>query len=504
MRSRRSLGARRAALVCAAGATLAGCGSVAAPSGGPPAHAAAPPAVTAPPPPRAQACAVSSWPLARRVSQLILVGEDVSDLGAGRLAAAEGVGGFVLFGQAPAGSGPGIRAGIVGLDHAAAAAGQVGPWISTDEEGGDIQRLSAVVGALPAPRTMGADDSPAQIRSLVRATARSLATLGVDVDLAPVADVAPAGDPVADEATRSFSADPAVVSADAVAYADGLAAGGVVAVAKHFPGLGHASADTDDAPATDPAWAQLEADDLLPFRALVEHLVPVVMVGHPVVPGLTGGQPASLAPASYRYLRQQLGFTGVAITDDLDAVAVSAAGYTQATAGVRAVAAGADMVMIDASALPTTRAALEEAVARGAIPVQQLDRAVGLVLTAKGADPCAPVVPSSCGGTGQPRRAAASAADPARPGAYWVVHADGCVVGHGGAPPYGSPEGSLTAPVVAMASTPTGRGYWLATADGHVYAFGAARTYGSGRPGGRATPVTGIAATADGRGYWVV
>ena len=121
-------------------------------------------------------------------------------------------------------------------------------------------------------------------------------------------------------------------------------------MAKHFPGLGHASADTDTGRPPTRRSSQLETDDLIPFEQAAAAGLPVVMVGHPMVPGLTGNVPASLSPATYHLLRSTLGFKGVAMTDDLDAGAISAAGYTQPAAAVAAIEAGADMVMIDASA----------------------------------------------------------------------------------------------------------------------------------------------------------
>src|SRR5581483_586671 len=114
---------------------------------------------------------------------------------------------------------------------------------------------------------------------------------------------------------------------DGMAFAQGLQAAGIVPVVKHVPGIGHASADTDLGPATDPPLAQLQGHDLIPFDQAVSAGAPVVMVSHAIVPGLTGGLPASLSPATYQLLRDGLGFQGVAVTDALAAGAISAAGY---------------------------------------------------------------------------------------------------------------------------------------------------------------------------------
>ena len=231
---------------------------------------------------------------------------------------------------------------------------------------------------------MAAGWTPAQVQSALTSHALAMGSLGVSMDLAPVLDTANPGNTIAGENNRSFSENGEVAATYGLAFADGLLAGGVVPVAKHFPGLGHASANTDTAPATDPPLSQLETDDLIPFEAAAAAGLPVIMVGHPMVPGLTGNIPASLSPATYQLLRGTLKFDGVAITDDLDARAISTAGYTRPTAAVKAIEAGADMAMIDASQWSATVSALSEAVNRGGLPLANLDASVNRILAAKG------------------------------------------------------------------------------------------------------------------------
>lgn len=326
----------------------------------------------------------SDWTLPQLLDQLIMVSGQFSDLSASAPEAEAGVGGFVLFGQPPAGSGPSIEGGIAALDAAAADNGQVVPWMSTDEEGGQVQRLADVLGALPSARQMAAQWTPAQVEAVMAAHGAAMRSLGITMDLAPVLDTASPTDTIADEDTRSFSENGQVAAAYGAAYAVGLRSAGVVPVVKHFPGLGHANADTDLGPATDPPLSQLETDDLIPFDTTVADGTPVVMVGHPIVPGLTNGLPASLSPATYTYLRQDLHFQGVALTDSLGAGAISAAGYSEASAAAAAVEAGADMVMIDAADWMPTLSALEQAVDNGELPLATVDTSVERILSAKG------------------------------------------------------------------------------------------------------------------------
>lgn len=341
------------------------------------------------PGPAAGVCVdVSSWLLDRRLEQLLMISAAFGDLESSLRPASAGVGGFVIFGQPAASAASDITRGLAALRAAAAAGGGVSPWLSTDEEGGYIQRLANVAGPLPAPRQMPIRWTPDQVRAELAAHAAALRALGIDMDLAPVLDVAPPGDKVADEADRAFSDDPVVVNDYGIAFLAGLREGGVTAVVKHFPGLGHANANTDLAAATDPPLKSLEGDDLLPFGAAVAAQVPVVMISHVRVPGLSDGAPASLSPSTYELLRGQLHFSGVALTDALDAKAISAAGYTQSGAAVAAIRAGADVAMVDASEWQPALSALRSAVRSGSLPEAVVNADVARILIAKGLGVC--------------------------------------------------------------------------------------------------------------------
>ena len=316
-----------------------------------------------------------------------MVSGDFSNIGASAPYARAGVGAFVFFGQPPAGSGPTISAGMAALFNDARAAGQILPWTSTDEEGGYIARLSNVIGSLPSPRWMAANWTPTYTQSVVTAHARAMWNLGITMDLAPVLDTSPASNTIADESDRSFSYDGQTAARYGIAYANGLRAGGVVAVGKHFPGFGQANANTDVSPATDPPLSELQSRDLIPFEQAITSGLPVIMITHASVPGLTGTTQASLSPATYQYLRNTLHFTGVTLTDSLSAVAITDY-YTEPAAAVKAVEAGADMVMIQATAWQATVTALQNAVSSGALPDDHVYTSVTRILNAKGLTTC--------------------------------------------------------------------------------------------------------------------
>ena len=231
--------------------------------------------------------------------------------------------------------------------------------VAIDQEGGRVRRLAG-------PPTRSAADlgaqGPRSARAAGRAAGRLLAGVGVNVDLAPVADVARPGSFLENE-ERTFGRSSARVAAATVAFAAGLGDAGVLATAKHFPGLGAASLSTDDAPVRIRlAGTELRALDLGPFGALIAHDVPMVMLGTAIYPALDPGRPAALSRAiSTNLLRGELGFRGVTITDALDTPALAPLGGPGPVAE-RAAAAGADLLIHTGYAGGTASAA---AIARG-------------------------------------------------------------------------------------------------------------------------------------------
>ena len=177
------------------------------------------------------------------------------------------------------------------------------------------------------------------------AAARALRAAGVNVTFAPVADVPSVRD--AALADRSFSRDPAVASEAVGAAVRGWRGGGVAATAKHFPGLGGAPANTDDAIVTiRRSRAALDAVDLPPFAAAIAAGVPLVMVGHARYPALDRFRIASQSrPIVHDLLREELGFRGVVVTDSLEAQASLATGSITRVSE-RALRAGADLLLL--------------------------------------------------------------------------------------------------------------------------------------------------------------
>ncbi len=283
-----------------------------------------------------------------------------------RLARDGELGGVVLF--PPADAEPRVlRDQTDALRRAAAAGDAPRPLVMVDQEGGEVKRFP------DAPP----DQAPAELAAVGaeaafaagRETARALARMGIDVDLAPVLDSPTV--PGAFIASRAFGSDPRTVSAAGVAFGEGLDAGGVAATAKHFPGLGTATVNTDLAPSTLEGGRGELAPGLRPFEAAIEAGFGLVMVANATYPAYDARRPASQSPNVVgELLRDRLGYDGVVVTDDLGAGALVQAGIDEAEAAVAAAGAGADLLLFALSDGEAARAGLLRALRRG-----ELDRA---------------------------------------------------------------------------------------------------------------------------------
>ncbi len=338
---------------------------------------------TAPPSPAA--CLRERVPLRGRLAQLLFPLVSMAQLSTAAQATADGeIAGIVLLGNGPAD----LAQQLAGLQGTA----PLGLLIAVDEEGGRVQRLRDLVGSVPSARTLVETGDAVAARAVAEQLGRDLAALGITIDLSPVLDVG-GGPGIGD---RSYSDDPAVVTEFGLAVLDGLVAGGVRPVVKHFPGHGRASGDTHQGLAITPAIDEIRATDLPPFQAAIADGRAAVMVGHMAVPGLTYAPgftepvPASLSPEAVTgLLRDELGFDGLVMTDDLGMGAVDQR-FGVIEAVERAIAAGVDLAMIPrpADAAPVLDA-LEAAVAEGRLTEERIDESVLRVLEAKGVDPCA-------------------------------------------------------------------------------------------------------------------
>lgn len=321
-------------------------------------------------------CADSLTP-AVQAGQLLMVMVPVAQ-DAAELLSSGAAGGFGLKGRQPADIADGVAKATTDAP--------IPPFVASDEEGGTTQRLSAALGPLPSAEEM-ARGTPVEAGERMGEYAQKMKELGFNMIFGPVADTG-SGSGLG---TRSFGDDPEEVAAYVTSIIDAVQSAGLVAVVKHWPGIGGGTTDPHDALSPLDPVEDLRNADLKPFRAAMTAGVGGMMVSHSVIPGLTADdEPASLSkPAITGELRGALGYQGLVITDSLGMGAIVAT-TSQEEAAEKAIAAGADMALV--SGTEATRAAhirLTEAIRSGRLDPDQVKRSVTRVLAAKGiSGPC--------------------------------------------------------------------------------------------------------------------
>jgi beta-N-acetylhexosaminidase len=236
-----------------------------------------------------------------------------------------------------------LKADVQQLQAAASAGDNPPLLVMVDQEGGAVKRLKEGPPDI-SPADLGKSDDEDQSHDQGQKTGSYLQGLGVNVDLAPVLDTSQPN--TADTIkSRTFGSNPDAVATVGVAFAQGLQDGGAIATAKHFPGLGRATVNTDDNAVAIAATSDQLQNDIKPFRAAVDAGVGMVMVSTASYKTLGANKPAALSPTIVKtLLRGRLGFKGVVITDDLEGAAVSGT-IPPAVAAAGALQAGNDLLL---------------------------------------------------------------------------------------------------------------------------------------------------------------
>ena len=293
----------------------------------------------------------------------------------------EGMGGICLFGPNTGAGEESVRSLAAEIRTASAEGGWT-PVITIDEEGGDVTRLAALTGSsVLGAAALGAADDLALTEETGRAIGLRLARAGINLDLAPVADVNSNPDnPVI--ATRSFSHDAGVAAKHVAAWVRGLESTGVAACVKHFPGHGDTGQDSHvSLPVLDATMETLRDRELVPFLAAAEAGAASVMTSHIVVPALDPELPGTLSAPVLGLLRE-LGYEGLIVSDALDMAGASASRGIPAAA-VLSLKAGADLLLLGpdkpTSLVRETAAAIVAAVESGELPLERLQDAAARI-----------------------------------------------------------------------------------------------------------------------------
>lgn len=312
--------------------------------------------------------------LERDIAQLFVGGFDDANRGAFEDLVRRGrVGGAILFRRNLGGDLGAVRAQNQWLESLASDEPLL---IALDQEGGRVQRLRDPFPELPPMRALGDQGDPEVCREAGASIGRALRNLGFDQDYAPVLDVDsnPANPVIGD---RAFSADPVAVAELAVAFAEGLESAGVASCGKHFPGHGDTSQDSHLLlPRLPHDRARLDAVELVPFAAAARAGIASIMTAHVVFDAVEPGPPATLSRPALSILRQELGFEGVIVSDDLEMRAI-ADHQGVSEAAVAAIGAGCDQLLVchHPERLEAAFEAIRAAVEKGALEPERVAEA---------------------------------------------------------------------------------------------------------------------------------
>lgn len=315
--------------------------------------------------------------LEQKVGQMFLA--RCPESGAAEAVAQYGLGGLLLFGRDFAGETLGTMCAKIQGYQAAAALPLL---IAVDEEGGTVTRVSSYTAfrssPFASPRELYSQGGMDAVLSAEAEKAQLLAGLGINVNMAPVCDIAT--EPGAFMYKRSLGQSPEITGQFVSGAVRTMQEQGVAAVMKHFPGYGN-NADTHVGIARDSrSLSELESRDTQPFYDGIAAGGGAILVSHNIVEALDAQNPASLSPAMHRYLRLAMGFDGVIITDDLSMDAI-AKQYGVGEAAVLAVLAGNDLLC--STEYRTQYSAVLDACRSGRIPEETVNQAVYHVLAWK-------------------------------------------------------------------------------------------------------------------------
>ena len=220
-------------------------------------------------------------------------------------------------------------------------------FLAVDQEGGRVARLREPFTIFPGNEAMAMDDNPLErAKEFGIITAREMKIVGLNMNLAPVLDVR-RGEPERHLKGRTFSEDHEMVALMGKTVVRSLQENGVMAVAKHFPGLGRADLDPHfQLPRIDLDLSEIHNINLPPFRAVIEDGVSGIMSSHAIYPALDNEQPATLSPAILdELLRKEMGFEGLILTDDLEMGAIKKK-WGVAGGALASFRAGADILLV--------------------------------------------------------------------------------------------------------------------------------------------------------------
>jgi len=272
------------------------------------------------------------------------------------------------------------------LQHASLVYHGVPLFLAVDQEGGRVSRLQSPFRVFPGNAAVAQAEHPEEsAKEYARITAQEMVLVGLNMNLAPVVDVS-RGEPEPHLAGRMFSEKPQDVARLGSTVVRTLQEGGVMAVAKHFPGLGKTSLDPHhQLPTIHAPMEEIQEINLPPFEATIAAGVTGVMTSHAIYPALDADRPATMSRVILAdLLRGRLGFEGLVITDDLEMGAI-AKRWGAAEGAAAAFGAGADVLLIchDQENVLAAMRRVRQKLLHNEIPMARLHESVKRIMDAK-------------------------------------------------------------------------------------------------------------------------
>lgn len=328
---------------------------------------------------------VEAMSLDAKIGQMLLVGIEGTklDAQAKEMISEDQIGGIILYKDNIS-----TLKDMVGLINDLKKSNNDNPvplFMSVDQEGGKVSRMPDEFAVIPSNATVGAAQSADSAETMGKLLGREVLSAGFNMNFAPVLDINSNPDnPVIGD--RSFGSTESTVSSLGIAEMNGIASAGVIPVVKHFPGHGDTAVDSHlELPIVNKTAAQLAKLEWLPFQKAIQAQADVVMVAHILFPKLDSEKPASLSQEIIgKLLREEMGFQGVVITDDLTMGAITDH-YTLEAAAVDTVLAGSDILLVahEYENEEAVRKALLESVKDGSIAESRIDESVYRILALK-------------------------------------------------------------------------------------------------------------------------
>lgn len=326
--------------------------------------------------------------LAQKVGQMFLIGfmGQTADQGLTQIIAEVRPGGLILFSR-NIHAAPQVVSLVMEAQKTAFKASGVPLLVGVDQEGGNVIRIKTSL-PLPSALAFGEAGEKTIVETAGQATGNLLKILGINMNFAPVLDV---NDPTKPSfiGTRTYGSEPHLVSDMGVSFSKGLSLAGVMPTGKHFPGHGGIDSDSHKGtPQKNVGLDEMKRSDLVPFTEMKREFGDgwAVMLGHVAYPQIdSSGMPATFSkPIVTGLLREQIGFNGLIVTDDIE-MAGAATFKEIGERALHAIDAGADMIMIawNKRLQRSLSVALQKAVQSGRLPIARVDESVKRILIAK-------------------------------------------------------------------------------------------------------------------------